>query len=132
MKYMISIFLIFFSQSSFAQERTIGIALERYSVLAGAWALDQRCKILDEAEQAAFRLDFAVINVSLTTTLNNPNLIYGIQNSGKKAADSDRYKKCDSEVPGIVRYASAAARQWSGEIRKTVLEAATRLEGAPR
>ena len=116
----------------FSQERVIGVALERYSVVAGGWWINQKCKFLSGEEVKAFSRDVAIVNTSLATTVDNPNLIMSIQASGKKASESEKYASCPSVAQEIVTYAASAASQWSNEIRKTVLEAATRLPGAPK
>lgn len=115
-----------------AQERVIGVALERFGVVAGGWWLNQKCKFLSGEEIKAFSRDVAVINTSLATSVDNPSLVLSIQASGKKASESEKYASCSSEAQEIVTYAASAANQWSSEIRKTVLEAATRLPGAPK
>jgi hypothetical protein len=115
-----------------AQERVVGVALERYSVVAGGWWLNQKCKFLSGEEAKTFSRDVAVVNTSLATTVDNPNVVLSIQTSGKKASESEKYASCPSVAQEIVTYAASAASQWSNEIRKTVLEAATRLPGAPQ
>ena len=114
------------------QERAIGVALERFGVVAGGWWLNQKCKFLQAEEAAAFGRDVSVVNTSLATSINNPNLVLSIQTSGKKVAESEKYASCPSEAQDIVRYAASAASQWSTEIRRTVLNAASRLPGAPK
>ncbi len=115
-----------------AQERVIGVALERYSVVAGGWWLNQKCKFLSGEEVKAFSRDVAVVNTSLATTIDNPNLVMSIQASGKQVSESEKYNSCPGVAQEIVTYSASAASQWSNEIRKTVLEAATRLPGAPK
>ena len=131
-KILISILLFTLSSSVFAEERVIGVALERYSVIAGGWWLNQKCKLLSQDKTGQFTSDVAVINTSLATTINNPNLVMSIQASGKKTSESEPYASCAKVSDEIVNYSSSAASQWANEIRKTVLDAATRLPGAPK
>lgn len=124
--------LVAFPATVVAQERVVGVALERYSVVAGGWWLNQKCKFVSGEELKAFSRDVAVVNTSLATTLDNPNLVMSIQASGKRVSESEKYASCSGDAQEIVTYAASAASQWSNEIRKTVLEAAARLPGAPK
>ena len=131
-KNLIFALLFTLSISAFAEERTVGVALERYSVIAGGWWLNQKCKLLSQDKANQFTNDVAVINTSLATTINNPNLVMSIQASGKKTSESEPYASCEKVSDEIVNYSSLAANQWATEIRKIVLEAATRLPRAPK
>lgn len=116
----------------FPQDRSLGVALERYGVIAGAWFVNQKCRFLTETNAAEFSRDLAVVNTSLATTVANAGLVMSIQASGKKASETEPYSACSKPAEEVVNYAVAAVSQWSNEIRKTVLEAATRLPGAPK
>ena len=83
-KQLLSIFLIALSATASAEERATGVALERYSVIAGGWWLNQKCKFLSGEDSRSFNRDVAVVNTSLATTVDNPNLVLSIQASGKK------------------------------------------------
>jgi hypothetical protein len=131
-KLLVSIFLLTLSASVFAEERAVGVALERFSVIAGGWWLNKNCKLLSEEKAAEFSRDVAVINTSLTTTLDNPSLIMSIQASGKKVSESEPFASCSNTANEVVSYSVLAANQWATEIRKTVLETATKLPGAPK
>lgn len=131
-KHLASFLLVALPVAAIAQERVIGVALERYSVVAGGWWLNQKCKFLSGEEAKTFSRDVAVVNSSLASTVDNPNLVLSIQASGKKVSESETYASCPKHAQEIVSYASSAASQWANEVRKTVLEAATRLPGAPK
>jgi hypothetical protein len=131
-KYHALILLVALPLGAIAQERVIGVALERYSVIAGGWWLNQKCKFLTGEEAKAFSRDVAVLNTSLATTVDNPNLVIFIQASGKKVSESETYASCPKQAQEIVSYSALAANQWANEVRKIVLEAATRLPGAPK
>lgn len=131
-KHLVLVLLFALPAGAIAQERVIGVALERYSVVAGGWWLNQKCKFLVGEEAKAFSRDVAVVNTSLATTVDNPNLVLSIQASGKKVAESETYASCPMQAHEIVSYSALAANQWANEVRKVVLEAATRLPGAPK
>lgn len=131
-KYLVSVLLMLIPVTALPQERVVGVALERFGVIAGGWWLNQKCKILSGEDATTFGRDVAVVNTSLATSINNTNLVMSIQASGRKVAESEKYASCASEAHEIVTYAPSAVRQWSNEIRKTVLEAATRLPGTPK
>lgn len=131
-KQLALIYLVALSSMAIAQERATGVALERYSVIAGGWWLNQKCKFLSGDEARSFSRDVAVVNTSLATTIDNPNLIMSIQASGRKASESEPYASCPTQAQEIVSYSASAANQWANEVRKVVVEAATRLPGAPK
>jgi len=131
-KLFATVLLISLPVAALAQERAIGVALERFGVVAGGWWLNPKCKILSSEDVAAFNRDVAVINTSLATSIDNPNLVMSIQKASKKTAETEKYAACSTEAKEIVAYAASAAHQWSMEIRKAVLEAATKLPGAPK
>jgi hypothetical protein len=124
-----ALLLIGFGAAAGAQERVVGVALERYGVIAGAWWLNQKCKLLSVDDTAAFTRDVAVINVSLASTLDNPKVIGQIQASGKKTSETEPYASCLQQAQEIVSYAAPAAARWAGEVRHIVLDAANRLPG---
>jgi hypothetical protein len=131
-KLLVSAVLAFVPMLAFPQDRSLGVALERFGVVSGGWWLNQRCKFLAAEEAAAFGRDLAVVNTSLTTSVANPNMVVSIQGSARMAAEAEKYASCSAEAQDIVKYSAAAAGQWSNEIRRIVLEAATRLPGAQK
>ena len=130
--YFALLLIVVFPAAAFAQERAIGVALERYGVVAGGWWLNKKCNFISGEEAKVFSRDVAVVNTSLTTTLDNPNLVLSIQASGKRVSESETYASCPKQAQEIVTYAASAASQWASEVRKAVFEAATRLPGAPK
>ena len=131
-KHLVLLLLVALPAGATAQERVIGVALERYSVVARWWWLNQKCKFLSGEEAKASSRDAAVVNISLATTVDNPNLVLSIQASGKKVSESETYASCPKQAQELVSYSASAVNQWANEVRKTVLEAATRLPGAPK
>jgi len=110
----------------------IGVAYERFGILAGAWWLEARCQTLAVDERKIFERDLAVVNVSLATSLDSNSMVLGIQLSAKKAADGERYAKCNDEVKEIVKFAYVVGREWSAEIRRAVLGSTTGLPDAKK
>lgn len=111
-----------------AQDRGVGIALERFATIAGGWWLNQRCKTLTPEETSAFAQDLAVVNASLAATLDAPTVLR-LQGSAKRGSEDPRYQSCSEEVREIVRYTASAVRAWSMDIRRAVLEGAAKLPG---
>ena len=112
-----------------SQDRSVGIALERFATISGGWWLDQRCKILSAEEAASFARDLSVVNVALTTTLNDPATVLRLQGSARKGAEDPRYASCSDEVRDIVKYTATTVGAWSNDIRRSVLEGAAKLPG---
>ena len=130
--HLASLLLVLLPSFLVAQERATGIALERFTVVALGWWLNQKCKFLAWEDVRAFGLDIAVVNTALATTINNPNLVLTIQASGKAASESDTYASCPTQAKEIVSYSASASNQWAKEVRKAVLDTASRLPGAPK
>lgn len=108
-------------------DRSIGMAYERYSVIAGAWFVNQKCKFLSDEQAAEFTRDVKAINVSLSLALENPAMQLSIQKSAKAVADSEKYSSCPTVANEIVTYGLTASRAWSTMIRQATIAGAIRL-----
>lgn len=108
-------------------DRSIGMAYERYSVIAGAWFVNQKCKFLSDEQNAEFTRDVKAINVSLSLALENPAMQLSIQKSAKAVADSETYSSCPAVANEIVTYGVRASRAWSTMIRQATIAGAVRL-----
>ena len=113
---IIAILTIFFlTAKPFAQlsnDKIVGDALEDYGVIAGAWHLNNHCKILSESLANELENNVAAITVAMRNDLKNQKMLLDIQSSSKSIIDKEPYSKCQEEARKVITETVILARNW--------------------
>lgn len=128
-KIIFSFFLVISSIANAEIDHSIGTTYERYSVIAEAWFANQKCKFLSNELSTEFERNVALMNVSLSSELDNPTTQLSIQDSAKAIADSEKYSGCPTSARDFVVTALMDSREWSAMIRKTGMKKEVWLKG---
>ena len=122
------ILLLFLPIKVLAEDnQAIGVAYERYSVISGAWFLNQKCNFLANDLSGEFTSNVDLLRQSLLLVLKNPTMNNIIDNGARQAAESDKYKDCGKDAKEIVMFAILASRDWSNVIRVATVVTASKL-----
>lgn len=100
------------------KELLIGQALDDYAKVAGAWFLNKRCRFVTGVKAKKFDDNTAIINVTLSQDINNPDFLLVIQKHARQVAESEKYKNCGRESKNIVNWGVMHAKNWSTEIKR--------------
>jgi hypothetical protein len=105
-------------KENYINEKELGIIIDQYATIAGAWYLNERCGILSENLKKDFESNVAIITVKLNQVLKvNREMLFALQKSGKNVA-YDKDRACDNKSDEIVVVSFQAAKDLSEKLNK--------------
>lgn len=106
------------SIAQLSKDMLIGNVLENYGIVAGAWHLNNHCKVLSDSLAKEFESNVAAITVAMRRGMGSHNILLRIQSSSKSIIDKKPYSKCQDEAKKVITKTVLVARNWVQGIGK--------------